>query len=236
MISKVFMRSITLVKWTIFLMLPVFMYSCSFSKKSCLRLLEESKRNPYEVIIVPGVPFEDSTWSWIMKGRVYWSKYLFDRGITKNVMYSGSAVYTPYVEADIMALYAEKVGIPRENIFMERLAEHSTENVYYSYKLAKKLGFERVALATDQFQSKMLKRFTKKIVSRDVGIIPFVIDTLAAMESVMIDPKVDFQKAFVNDFTPLPERESRWERFRGTRGLDIDTTVYSFSGVPGLLK
>ncbi|MCU0462654.1 MAG: YdcF family protein [Bacteroidales bacterium] len=189
-------------------------------------MLEEAKRNPYEVIIVPGVPFEDSTWNWIMKGRVYWSKYLYDRGITKNVIYSGSAVYTPYVEAGIMALYAEKLGIPRENIFMERLAEHSTENVYYSYRLAKKMGFERIALATDQFQSKMLKRFTKKVVSRDVGIIPFVIDTLAAMQPLMIDPEIDFQKAFVNDFTPLTERETKWERFRGTRGLDIDTMVY----------
>jgi hypothetical protein len=88
------------------------------------------------------------------------------------------------------------------------------------------MGFERIALATDQFQSKMLKRFTKKVVSRNVGIIPFVIDTLAAMQPQMVDPEIDYQKAFVNDFTALPERESRRERFRGTRGLDIDTTVY----------
>jgi uncharacterized SAM-binding protein YcdF (DUF218 family) len=189
-------------------------------------MLEESKQNPYEVIIVPGVPFGDSTWSWIMKGRVYWSKYLYESGITKNIIYSGSAVYTPFIEADIMALYAEKLGIPQANIFMERLAEHSTENVYYSYRLAKKQGFQRIALATDQFQSKMLKRFIKKVVSRDVGIIPFVTDTLAAMQPQMVDPEIDYQKAFVKDFTPLPEKETRWQRFRGTRGLDIDTSVY----------
>ena len=111
-----------------------------------------------------------------MKGRVYWSKYLYDKGITKNVIYSGSAVYTPYVEGKIMALYAIALGIPEENVFSETMAEHSTENVYYSYKLARKLGFERIALATDQFQAKMLKRFTKKIVSRDAGIIPIVTD------------------------------------------------------------
>lgn len=200
--------------------------SCTFSKKACLARLEDARRNPYDIVIVPGVPFEDSTWSWVMKGRVYWSKYLFDRGVTKNVMYSGSAVYTPYIEGEIMALYAESLGIPRENIYSETLAQHSTENVYYSYKKARKLGFERIALATDQFQSKMLKSFIKKKVSRDVGIIPFVIDTLAAMQPKMIDPKIDFQKAFVRDFTPLPVRKGRWERFRGTRGLEIDTTVY----------
>jgi uncharacterized SAM-binding protein YcdF (DUF218 family) len=215
-----------LFKWIILFILPGFLCSCTFSKKACRNMLEDSIKNPYDIVIVPGVPFEDSTWSRVMKGRVYWSKYLYDKGVTKNVIYSGSAVYTPYIEAHIMALYAEKLGIPRENIYMEPLAEHSTENVYYSYKMARMLGFERVALATDQFQAKMLKRFTKKIVSRDVGIIPFVVDTLAAMEPYMIDPEIDFQRAFVKDFTSITERETRRERFRGTRGLDIDTTVY----------
>ena len=189
-------------------------------------MLQEAIQNPYDIVIVPGVPLEDTAWSYAMKGRVYWSKYLYDRGVTKNVIYSGSAVYTPYIEAEIMAMYAEALGIPKENIFTETLAEHSTENVYYSYKKAKNLGFVRIALATDPFQAKMLKRFTKKIVSPDVGIIPFVADTMLLMQPDMIDPKIDFKQAFVKDFTPLPERENFWERYRGTRGLDIDTAVY----------
>jgi uncharacterized SAM-binding protein YcdF (DUF218 family) len=200
--------------------------SCTFSKKACYNMLVDSMNQPYEIVIVPGVPFEDSTWSIAMKGRVYWSKYLFDKGITRNVMYSGSAVYTPYVEGEIMALYAEALGIPKENIFSETLAEHSTENVYYSYKKARKLGFSRIALATDPFQAKMLKRFTKKIIGHNVGIIPFVLDTLEAQIPKMINPQIDFQKAYVEHFTALPERENIFQRMKGTRGLDIDTTVY----------
>lgn len=214
------------VRLAIVIMVPLLFQSCTFSRKACLGMLEDSIKNPYDIVIVPGVPFVDSTWSWTMKGRIYWSKYLYDKGVTKNVMYSGSAVYTPYIEGKIMALYAVALGIPEENVFSETLAEHSTENIYYSYKKARKLGFERIALATDQFQAKMLKRFTKKIVSRDAGIIPIVIDTLEAMQPSMIDPEIDYQKAFVKDFTPLTERENFRERFRGTRGLDIDTTVY----------
>jgi uncharacterized SAM-binding protein YcdF (DUF218 family) len=221
-----FMGSIGSVRLVIILMIPLLFNSCTFSRKTCLRMLEDSMKNPYDIVIVPGVPFEDTTWSWTMKGRVYWSKYLYDEGISKNVMYSGSAVYTPYIEGKIMALYAIALGIPEENVFSETLAEHSTENVYYSYKMARKLGFKRIALATDQFQAKMLKRFTKKIVSRDAGIIPIVIDTLEALHPSMIDPKIDYQKAFVKDFIPLTERENFWKRFRGTRGLDIDTMVY----------
>jgi uncharacterized SAM-binding protein YcdF (DUF218 family) len=189
-------------------------------------MLEDAKKNPYDIVIVPGVPFEDSTWSRTMKGRIYWSKYLYDNGITKNVMYSGSAVYTPYTEGEIMALYGVALGIPEENVFSETMAEHSTENVYYSYKKARKLGFGRIALATDQFQAKMLKRFTKKIVSPDVGIIPIVADTLESLQPLMVNPEIDYQKTFVNNFTPLTERENFRERFRGTRGVDLDTTLY----------
>jgi uncharacterized SAM-binding protein YcdF (DUF218 family) len=220
------MKLLKLFKWTILLVLPILLCSCTFSRKACLRMLEDSMKNPYDIVIVPGVPFEDSIWSWTMKGRIYWSKYLYDKEVTKNVMYSGSAVYTPYVEGRIMALYAVALGIPEENVFSETMAEHSTENVYYSYKKARKLGFKRIALATDQFQAKMLKRFTEKIVSQEVGIIPIVIDTLEALQPSMVDPEIAYQKAFVKDFKALPERENFRERFRGTRGLDIDTTLY----------
>ena len=61
-----------------------------------------------------------------------------------------------------MALYGQSLGIPSGNIYIEDKAEHSTENVYYSYKKAKNLGFNRIALATDPYQSKMLKRYLKK--------------------------------------------------------------------------
>ena len=162
-----------------------------------------------------------------MKGRVYWSKYLYDKGITKNVIYSGAAVYSPYYESKIMALYAEKIGIQTENIFIDTLAQHSTENVYYSYKKARSLGFERIALASDPFQTKMLKRFTRKVVSPDVGLIPFDADTLLAMQPEMIDPEIDYQKAFVKDFISLPQRKKFLERFKGTQGKDIDTSAYS---------
>jgi uncharacterized SAM-binding protein YcdF (DUF218 family) len=181
----------------------------------------------YDIIVVPGVPLENGKWSPTMKARIYWSKFLYDKGIAKNIMYSGSAVYSPYYEAQIMALYGEAIGIPKENIFIETKAEHSTENIYYSYKKSKKLGFNIIALASDPFQTKMLRRFTRKIVSPDVGLIPMVIDSLKAMVPKMTDPVIDYQQAFMKNFVPLTERESFWERFKGTRGLDIDTTVYN---------
>jgi hypothetical protein len=213
-------------KLTSFMLLLFLMNSCAFSSKTCNKLLIKAIKQPYEIVIVPGVPLTNGKWSYTMKGRVSWSKYLYDRGITKNVIYSGGAVYSPYTEAEIMALYAEKLGIPREHIFTETRAEHSTENVYYSYKKARKLGFSRIALASDPFQTKMLKKFTRVKVSKDVGLIPIVSDSLLLITGSMTDPEIDYQKAFVKDFIPLTERENFFKRFRGTKGLDIDTTAY----------
>ena len=97
--------------------------SCTTSKKKTARDLAHA-------IIVPGIPFNNGNWDSVMKGRVLWSYVLYKNGYTKNVIYSGSAVYSPYFEAVIMGLYAEQLGIPREHIFCETKARHSTENVY----------------------------------------------------------------------------------------------------------
>ena len=69
--------------------------------------------------------------------------------MTKNIIFSGGAVYTKYTESAIMKLFAIEMGIPEENIFIEERAEHSTENVFYSYYIAKDLNFKKLAVASD---------------------------------------------------------------------------------------
>jgi len=172
----------------------------------------------YDVIIVPGVPYNDPTMSRILLGRIYWSHYLYSKGIAKNIIYSGSAVYTPYVESVIMSLYAQKLGVPADFIYTETKAEHSVENVYYSYKIAKKLGFKKIALATDPFQSRMLKRLSKKL-KVEIDYIPFSFDFLDSLvvEEINILPDV----AYVENFIAIQERESFFKRFRGTLGKNI---------------
>ncbi len=199
--------------------------SCSFSARQCRHMLEKAERKGYDMVIVPGVPFENGRWSDVMKIRVCWSKYLYDRGIAKNVMYSGSAVYSPYCEAVIMALYAEALGIPKEHIFIETKAEHSTENAYYSYKKAKKLGFQHIAIASDPFQTKLLRRFTRKVVSSEVDLIPIVYDSLRPCIPIQ-DPTIRHDTALVKDFVSIVTRQPFLKRLKGTRGKLIDTSAY----------
>jgi len=212
----------------IFLLLIIFSAtSCAFSPRKTKEYYNEAAKTQYDVIVVPGVPVEDGKWTRTMKGRVYWAKFLFDKGIAKNIMFSGSSVYQPYVEAKVMALYAEAIGVPKEHIYLETKAEHSTENIYYSYKKSKLLGFEKVALATDPFQAKSLKRFARVKVDPSVALIPMVVDTLKEMQSDMIDPTIDLNEARNEDYTSsIVEREGFFKRLRGTMGKNLDTSAY----------
>lgn len=203
------------------------MSSCSFTNKTSSRLYSEAAQRSYDVIIVPGVPLENSKWSRTMKGRVLWAVYLYKKGIAKNVMFSGSAVYSPYIEAEVMAKYGAALGISPEHIFKEPKAEHSTENIYYGYKHAKKLGFESVALATDPFQAKMLRNFAKRKIDSDIGIIPILSDSLIIFADKIQDPILNFEDILVDDFQSIKEREGFWKRFKGTSGRNIDKTAYN---------
>ncbi len=181
------------------------------------------KERPYDVVIVPGIPFENGTWGRTMQGRLLWAVYLYEQGVTKNIITSGSAVYSPYVEGEIMRKYVIAMGVPAENVFAEPRAEHSTENLFYGWKLARSLNFKQIGLATDRFQSKMLKKFNRKMHRRlgsTVDIIPMVEDTVGTLDQTT--PTIDPSSAFVKDFVPITERESRWKRFRGTLGYHLD--------------
>lgn len=201
----------------------------AFTTTSCFKQLAENSFNesiskvPYDAIIVPGYPFKDSTWSEVMKIRVYWSHYLYQIGYAKNVIYSGSAVYTPYIESKIMKAYGEALGIPASNILTESFAKHSTENLYYSYQLAKKKGFAKIAVATDPFQNALLVRFAKKN-NMDVDFLPIVFETLSSIEKY--DPVIDPSIAYVPNFVALPDKVGFFKRFKGTLGGNIDPTLY----------
>jgi uncharacterized SAM-binding protein YcdF (DUF218 family) len=154
----------------------------------------------------------------LYKARVLWAKHLYDSGYTKNIIFSGSAVYTPYIESRTMKLFAIALGLPEANLFTEEKAEHSSENVYYSWKLAHELGFKKIALATDQYQSGMLQGVIDKY-TPGVMSLPIQFEKIDAGHTVF--SPVDVTYAKVDSFIPLNKREGFWQRFRGTMGRRI---------------
>lgn len=160
---------------------------------------------PFDAIIVPGLPFKEGKINTIFKARVLWAKWLFDRKVAKNIIFSGSAVHSPYVEAQAMKIMADSLGIPSNHTFVETRAEHSTENIDFGIQLAHQLGFKKVAVATDPFQVLFLRRFTQKS-KYNVALIPFPLQLIRVYHKQSV-PQINASKAFVKDFVPLDKRE-----------------------------
>jgi uncharacterized SAM-binding protein YcdF (DUF218 family) len=179
---------------------------------------QKKNTDKYDVIIVPGVPYQDPSMKIILKARILWAKYLYDRRIAENIIFSGSSVYTPYVEGKVMRIYAKALGIPDEHTFSETQAEHSTENIYYSVLMARELGFKNIAVATDQYQAVILSRFIKKNCP-EVKILPIDYDKIDLIMAPW--PAIDACSAYVDNFVSLLQREDRGERFRGTLGKNV---------------
>ncbi|CAG5072078.1 hypothetical protein DYBT9623_04015 [Dyadobacter sp. CECT 9623] len=177
------------------------------------------KQQPYDAIVVPGFPYDGKKWDMVLQLRIHWAHYLYSKGYTKNIIFSGSAVATKYIESRVMANYAEALGVPREHLFTEERAQHSTENIYYSYRLAKDQGFTKIALSTDPIQSSYMKRFIKRF-ELPIGLLPTVIDTVKTLN--LYEPKIDVTNAIAENFQKLSDRENFFQRFQGTMGKYIE--------------
>ncbi len=208
--------------------------SCLTPRKGpARRYREAAPAAPFDAIIVPGIPYDGHAWDSVMKARVIWAWVLYKNGYAKNVIFSGAAVYTPYKEAYIMGLFGEKIGIPKEHIFYDTLAQHSTENVYYSYLKAKELGFKSIALATDPFQSWLLRSYTRKRFGTKIYHLPFVTDTLKVYNSLSL--RISSAKIKeAESWNSIKQRHGFNERFRGTMGKTIDWSQYENGMVPAL--
>ena len=199
--------------------LIVYMLSWNLKRSTLKTYNQNVVTAPYDVIIVPGIPYDTGHQNILLKVRLFWAKNLFDKGITKNIIFSGAAVHTPWGEGKMMKIMADSLGVPSANTFAEDKAEHSNENIYYSYKLAKQLGFKKIALATDQYQNAFLTSFTEALTT-DVAQLPVVVDSFPVYEKKQL-PVIDAHEAFMYKFVPLKERKSRWERFRASFSKDV---------------
>ena len=198
----------------------LFLSSCFFlgpTPKKRLRHAESIK--PIDVVIIPGLPLYHGKWDTLLKSRIMWSQYLYKKGIVSNVLYSGNAVYTPWMEGPSMALFAQQLGIKNENIIVDTIAEHSTENLYYGYQMAKQMGFKTIAIATDPFQCAMLHKYARKNFNETIYFIPIVYDSIRPQMNIEL--QIDTTLNLKSNFIPIEERQNYKDRFKGTSGKNI---------------
>jgi len=117
-----------------------------------------------------------------------------------------------------MALHAEKLGVPFERMLIEDKAMHSSENIYYSYVIAKNLGYKNIALATDPFQLNNMRYFIKKY-KLPVKLLPIDFKIIGSM--YLDNPEIDKDLAKVDDFTHITKKEKGLKRIKGTMGYNV---------------
>jgi hypothetical protein len=161
---------------------------------------------PFDVVIVPGLPFDTARLNPMLKARMLWAKELYDSGIARHIIFSGSAVHSPYVEAMVMKIMADSMAIPSRHTFVEDEALHSNENVAYGVKKALAMGFKNIAVATDPIQALVVKKYIRDNHS-SVSILPFSLKAMPLYYQSAF-PKVNPEEAFVEDFVPLKQRSN----------------------------
>ena len=172
------------------------------------RYREALAAGPYDALIVPGFPSKNGQWNRVIKARVYWSRDLLEKNVARNVIYSGAAVQTPYVEGELMALYARAIGVPDGVIFTETNAFHSCENLYDSCQMARRLGFQKIAVVSDPTHTPHLRRVARDF-ELPVAFLP--VDFVCLYRIPKLDPQVDSRLAYVPGFVPLKQRLTRAE-------------------------
>ncbi|MGB1247267.1 MAG: YdcF family protein [Chitinophagales bacterium] len=175
---------------------------------------------PYDVIIVPGFPYQEGEQGYTLLSRILWADYLYKNGHAKHIVFSGAAVYTPHYEAEIMRLYALELGIPSDIIHTENEARHGVENLYYSYLMAIENDWQKIAIATDNAQVLTIAPYGKPL-SNKVAFLPMIMDEikdadLAFLQSVNINDSI----AFKENFTSYTETSNALQRLLRSSGRD----------------
>ncbi len=191
--------------------------------EKCIQNAEQKK--PYDVIIVPGFPHDSGQVNPVLSQRIKWAYYLYKKGYTKNIIFSGAAVHSPYVEANMMRLFALQLGIKSEHIYTETKAEHTTENLYYSYLIANQLGFKNIAFASEAAQTSFMKPFNRKF-KLHVDFIPVIPDSLLKLPVQLnpLDPVTE-HSAFIPNFVPLKKRQGALKTLRESRGYRVKKEI-----------
>lgn len=199
------------------LLLLLTMLAFSFSNATPAR---ESSGKVYDAIVIPGYPFSpDKKPNAIYRMRLAWAYELYQQGRTKYIILSGGAVHSPFVEAEIFALYLMEKGVPAEALILERNAEHSMENVFYSIEIAETYGFKDIAVATDLWQSGMIQMIGKKH-GHDLSRVDFLPAKFYLVNHYWgsFNYAIDHHLAHRTEFVPLVERKDRDTRWLGTHG------------------
>ncbi|HEX8950728.1 MAG TPA: YdcF family protein [Polyangia bacterium] len=160
----------------------------------------------FDAVIIPGCPSEDDgSLSPCQMSRAAWAAILWQRGLASAFITSGAAVHSRYVEADAIAAGMTALGVPADRIWLEPNALHTDENMYFSLRIARALGFRSVAVASQKGHAAWSCRMLEDWGQASCGA--FSVDMDAVLATHPRERLRAVRTAPIGDWLPLVERE-----------------------------
>nr|WP_252263714.1 YdcF family protein [Paracidobacterium acidisoli] len=111
--------------------------------------LSNTRRTHFDAIIVLGYTANsDGSISDDARSRVLAGIREYRAGVAPRLLFTGGPAHNRFVEADVMAAFAESQGIPASAILEERQAQDTIQNAYYSVAILRAHGWSSAEIVT----------------------------------------------------------------------------------------
>lgn len=185
------------------------------------------------IAVVPGCPVEeDGSLSTCLSRRIVWGSMLYEQGEVEGFITSGSAVYTPYVEAEALAAGLVALGVPEDRIWLDPHALHTDENMYNAMTMAQDQGWELV-VASDGIHARTGCRMIRSWEGSCTSLRMPYPDVYARIDTVQAQLDT-VQPRRVEDWRTLSERHRARKEITGRRRLP-SLLLYPLDGMRRLV-
>lgn len=101
--------------------------------------------------------------------RARYSVELYRKGLAGHIIYSSGYTFK-YNDAENMKLFAISMGVPEEDIILEKRANSTYENVKYTSEILRKMDFRRMILVSSPYNMRRAELVARKT-AKDIDII-----------------------------------------------------------------
>lgn len=106
----------------------------------------------FDTIIVLGTPARvDGTPSPEQRARVLEGIREYHAGVASHLIMTGAAAHNQFVEAHVMAQFAESQGVPVSDVLEEDRAQNTIQNIYYSAIIMRSHGWTSAEIVSSPY-------------------------------------------------------------------------------------
>ena len=134
-----------------------------FSKNVQKIFVYSQELEPADVVLILG--------GWDSKYRVEHGVDLYKKGYAPKILMSEGYTIGEFKAIDMMKDYAQKLGVPPEDILIEKESESTVENAIMVKRILEELLAQKIILVTADYHSKRSARIFSDVLGPDYKII-----------------------------------------------------------------